>query len=81
MYLINLVELEPFVIRRIENAFHVGFPLRRVRRVDEYKVELVEDGFRPFRVNLFPQDFTARPESMKTQKSRFPRIHGVVKIT
>lgn len=67
----DLVELEPLVIRRIKDAFHVRFTLGRVRPVGENKIEIVEYLLRPFSY-LFLENFSACSESMQTKNSWFP---------
>ena len=67
----DLIELEPLIIRRIENSFNIGFSLARKRGVGENKIQFIEHRFRPFCGELFPDDFGAGAESMEAQQSQF----------
>jgi hypothetical protein len=60
----DLVELEPFVIRRIENSFDVGFALGRKRTIGKDEVEFLEHGLRPL-PQLFLENLSACSEPVK----------------
>ena len=69
----NLVELEPLMIGRIENAFDFGFSNGRKRGVGKVEVEVLEHRFRPLITELGLENQTAGSKPMKTEKLGFPR--------
>ena len=60
-------ELEPLVVRRREESFHIRFSLSRERAVEEDKIKLSHNGIWPF-AHLLLQDLTACAESMKAEE-------------
>lgn len=69
----DLVELEPLVVGRVEDALDVGLPLGGERRVGEDEVEARRDVGGPLPHHLLPHDLPARPEPVQAQEPRPPR--------
>lgn len=65
----HLVELEPFIIRRIKDPLDVRFPGARKRSIRENQIELIKNRVRPFSQLCF-ENMTTCSEPMKAQKPR-----------
>lgn len=61
----NLIELEPLVVGRREDAFDVGLALGGEGRVWEDKVQTSGDLFRPLPHHLRPHDRPAGAEAVE----------------
>jgi len=68
----DLVELEPLVVRRVEDALDVGLALGGERRVGEDEVEARGDVGGPLPQHLLAHDLGAGAEAVQAQEPRAP---------
>jgi len=68
----DLVELEPLVVRRVEDAVDVGLALGGAGRVGEDEVEARGDVGGPLPQHLLAHDLGAGAEAVQAQEPRAP---------
>ena len=71
----DLVELEPLVVGRVEDALDFGLALGGEGRVGEDEVEAGRDLGGPLPHDLLPHDLAAGPEAVQAQEPRPPGAH------